>query len=317
LDGNNVVYKRYTLEEIKRKIIGLLQNSATGLSGVEIASATGANRMTITKYLNVLATLGLVKKKKVGSGNVWFVEPGTVDYDYPISYLEVQQEFMNTLLTGDSERARNILIGVINADVELLKILTDVIVPTVNTINELYKRGRLGKTERIFLLSMVEELVDLLKFHIRSDTAAPGVYSLFVAASEDYVCQTKIGKLAFQILGLRSSYVGDVGREIDPFFDIDFQRYVSKFWDNKRGLLIICIYSSEEGASRFLHSAANAIKAKLDAEVRIVFFTTPELENVLRLLTADCVATNLNSLIEWFNQEYPQLSSDTTHVIGR
>ncbi|HKR57694.1 MAG TPA: B12-binding domain-containing protein [Candidatus Nitrosopolaris sp.] len=317
MDGNKIVYRRYTLEEIKRKIISLLQNSTTGLSGVELASATGTNRMTITKYLNVLATLGLIKKKKVGSVNVWFVAPGTVDYDYPISYLEVQQKFMNTLIEGDSERARNILIGVINADVELLKILTDVIVPTVNTINELYKRGRLGKTERIFLLSMVEELLDLLKFHIRSDNPAPGVYSLFVAASEDYVCQTKIGKLAFQILGLKSSYVGDVGREIDPFFDIDFQRYISKFWDNKRGLLIICIYSSEEGASRFLYSAADAVKAKLNAEVRIVFFTTPELENALQSLTSDYVATNLNSLIEWFKQEYPQLSSETTHVIGK
>lgn len=311
------MYRRYTLEEIKRKIISLLQNSTTGLSGVELASLTGTNRMTITKYLNILATLGLIKKKKVGSVNVWFVAPGTVDYDYPISYLEVQQKFMNTLIEGESERARNILIGVINADVELLKILTDVIVPTVNTINELYKRGRLGKTERIFLLSMVEELLDLLKFHIRSDNPAPGVYSLFVAASEDYVCQTKIGKLAFQILGLKSSYVGDVGREIDPFFDIDFQRYISKFWDNKRGLLIICIYSSEEGASRFLYSAVDAVKAKLNAEVRIVFFTTPELENALQSLTTDYVATNLNSLIEWFKQEYPQLSSETTHVIGK
>jgi response regulator of citrate/malate metabolism len=49
------MYRRYTLEEIKRKIIEVLQSAGgTGLSGVELADRVGINRMTITKYLDVM-----------------------------------------------------------------------------------------------------------------------------------------------------------------------------------------------------------------------------------------------------------------------
>ena len=301
------MYRRYTLDEVKRRIIDALQDNSVGLSGVELASTTGINRMTITKYLNILATMRLIKKKRVGSVNVWFVEPGTADYEFPVNYLEVQQKFMNAIVIGDGDQARNILISVINSNIDLLRLLTDILVPTVNTVNELYNRGRLGKTERIYLLNLILELIDLLKFTIQSDNSKRGAYSFFVAASEDRIYHAKIGALALQILGFRTSYIGNVEQHIDPFFDIDFQRYIMKLWDKKKGLLIICIYSSEEGSLRFLYAATQAIKAKLKAEVRIVIFTTQEGRNTIESLGTDYIATDLNSLIEWVEREYHRL----------
>jgi hypothetical protein len=297
------MYRRYTLDEVKRKIINSLQDNATGLSGVELASTTGINRMTLTKYLNILATMRLIKKKRIGSINVWFVEPGMVEYEFPLNYLEIQQKFMNAIMLGDGNQARNILISVINSNIDLLKILTDIVVPTVNTLNELYNRGRLGKTERIHLLNLILELIDLLKFTIQSGRSKRGAYSLFVAASEDRICHAKIGALALQILGFRTLYIGNVEQHIDPFFDIDFQRYIVKLWGNNKGLLIICIYSSEEGSLRFLYSASRVIKAKLKGEVRIVLFTTPELRDPIESLGADYIANDLTSLIEWVERE--------------
>ena len=44
------MYRRYTLDEVRHKIVGLLQGDRAGLSGIEIAEKTGINRMTITKY---------------------------------------------------------------------------------------------------------------------------------------------------------------------------------------------------------------------------------------------------------------------------
>ena len=301
------MYRRYTLDEVKRKIIEALQDNATGLSGVELASTAGINRMTITKYLNILETMRLIKKKKVGSVNVWFVERGTEDYEFPVNYLEVQQKFMNAVVLGDADQARNILINVINSNIELLKMLTDVIVPTLNTVNELYNRGRLGKTERIYLLNLILELIDLLKFSIRPERIKRGGYSLLVAASEDRIYHAKIGALALQIFGFRTSYIGNVEQHIDPFFDIDFQRYIMKLWDNKKGLLIICIYSSGEGSLRFLYAAARAMKAKLKAEFRIVLFASSELRNIIDSLGSDYVANDLNSLVKWVEREYHRL----------
>jgi predicted transcriptional regulator len=298
------MYRRYTLEEVKRKIIDVLQSNGTGLSGVELSNETGINRITITKYLDVLHTIGLIKKKKVGSVNVWFLETGVTDFEFPINYLEVQQKFMNAIMIGDQNQAHRIIINIINTNIEKIRIVTDVILPTVNTLNELYNRGRLGVTERISLLNMISELVDLLKFSIRQDRMKPNAYAISVVGSEDRICHAKIGALALQILGWNSSYIGNVEHYIDPFFDIDFQRYVAKIWNNKKGLMIIFIYSSEEGSLRFLSATIKSIKGKLKAEIKMILLSTPDLLSLSETTGADYVANDIQSLIEWTENQY-------------
>ena len=298
------MYRRYTLEEVKRKIIDVLQSNGMGLSGVELSNETGINRITITKYLDVLHTIGLIKKKKVGSVNVWFLETGVTDFEFPINYLEVQQKFMNAIMIGDQNQAHRIIINVINTNIEKIRIVTDIILPTVNTLNELYNRGRLGVTERISLLNMISELVDLLKFSIRPDRIKPNAHAISVVGSEDRISHAKIGALALQILGWNSSYIGNVEHYIDPFFDIDFQRYVAKIWNNKKGLMIIFIYSSEEGSLRFLSATIKSIKEKLKAEIKMILLSTPELLSLSETAGADYIANDIQSLIEWTENQY-------------
>ena len=298
------MYRRYTLEEVKRKIIDVLQSNGMGLSGVELSNETGINRITITKYLDVLHTIGLIKKKKVGSVNVWFLETGVTDFEFPINYLEVQQKFMSAIMIGDQNQAHRIIINVINTNIEKIRIVTDIILPTVNTLNELYNRGRLGVTERISLLNMISELVDLLKFSIRPDRIKPNAHAISVVGSEDRISHAKIGALALHILGWNSSYIGNVEHYINPFFDIDFQRYVAKIWNNKKGLMIIFIYSSEEGSLRFLSATIKSIKEKLKAEIKMILLSTPELLSLSETAGADYIANDIQSLIEWTENQY-------------
>src|ERR687887_236971 len=281
------MYKRYTLEEVKRKIIYALQNNHTGLSGVELADKTGINRMTITKYLDVLSTIGLIKKKKTGSVNIWFLETGVIDLEFPANFIEVQQKFLDAVLQGDENQSRRIIISIINSNSDHVKILTDIFLPTVNTLNELYNRGRLGKTEQISFLNMILEVINLLKFNIQTEKIKPNAYALFVAGSEDRIPYTAMGTVALQILGWNSSYIGNVEHYIDPFFDIDFQRYITKVWNNKKGLMIICIYSSQESTLRFLFTATKSIKTKLKAHVCTALLTTPQLDAVAEAIGAD------------------------------
>ena len=301
------MYRRYTLDEVKRKIINVLQINKTGLSGIELADKTGINRMTITKYLNVLSTIGLIKKKKLGSVNVWFLEAGAIDFEFPVNYLEVQQKFMNSIMLGDENQLRRIILNVINSDIEPIKILTQVILPTLNTLNDLYSRGRLGKTEQISLLNMILELVDLMKFNVQPVEMKSNAFAIIVAGSEDRIYYAKIGAVSLQILGWNSLYIGNVEQHIDPFFDIDFQRYIMQVWNNKKGLMIICIYASEESSLRFLNAATKSIKAKLKGQVSIVLLATPDLQLVSEAMDADYRAKDLQSLIEWTESEYKKL----------
>jgi len=268
---SEIMYRRYTLEEVKRKIIDVLQSNVTGLSGVEVSNKTGINRMTITKYLDVLYTIGLIKKKKVGSVNVWFLETGVTEFEFPINYLEVQQKFMKAILVGDQNQAYRIIINIINSDVEKIRILTDVV---------------------------------LLKYNIRPDKMKPNAHTISVVGSEDQICYAKIGSVSLQILGWDSSYIGNVEYFIDPFFDIDFQRYVAKMWNNKKGLMIIFIYSSEESSLRFLSATTKSIKEKLKAEIRMVLMSTTELLSLSEIIGADYAAKDVQSLVEWTENQY-------------
>jgi len=59
------LYKRYTIDEISRKVYSELSENYSGLSGVELANRTKVNRMTLAKYLDLMLAKGLVRKKKL------------------------------------------------------------------------------------------------------------------------------------------------------------------------------------------------------------------------------------------------------------
>ena len=298
------MYRRYTLDEIKRKIIDVLQSAGgTGLSGVELADRIGINRMTITKYLDVMHAMGLLKKKKIGNVNIWFVQIGVGDIEFPINYIQVQQKLISSILAGDEDHARRILLSVMNSNVDQVRVMTDVIMPTVNTIGELYSRGRLNKTERTFLLNLMMELIDLIKFNVRPEEQKANAHVICVAGSEDRVHMAKSAAVALLARGWDSSYIGDVGEQIDPFFDIDFQRYLLRLWNNKHGLMLVCIFSSGEGSLRFLSSTTKEMKGRIKGEVYITAVTTQQMQPVAEE-SSDYVAKDLLDLIEWAEREF-------------
>ena len=298
------MYRRYTLDEIKRKIIDVLQSAGgTGLSGVEVADKIGINRMTVTKYLDVMYAMGLLKKKKIGNVNIWFAQIGVADIEFPINYIQVQQKLISSILAGDEDHARRILLSVMNSNVDQVRVLADVILPAVNTIGELYSRGRLNKTERVFLLNLMMELIDLIKFNVRPAEQKAHAQVVCVAGSDDRIHIAKSAAVALLARGWDSSYIGDVGEQIDPFFDIDFQRYLLRTWGSKHGLMLVCIFSSGEGSLRFLSSTAKQMKAKIKGDLRVGALTTQELHPVAQE-SSDYVAKDLLALVEWAEREF-------------
>jgi len=298
------MYRRYTFDEIKHKIIDVLQSAGgTGLSGVELADRIGINRMTVTKYLDVMHAMGLLKKKKIGNVNIWFAQIGVADIDFPINYIQVQQKLISSILAGDEDHARRILLSVMNSSVDQVRVLTDVIVPAVNTIGELYSRGRLNKTERVFLLNLMMELIDLIKFNARPAEQKAHAQVVCVAGSEDKTHMAKTASVAFLAHGWDSIYIGDVGAQIDPFFDIDFQRYLLRVWSSKHGLMLVCIFSSGEGSLRFLSSTAKQLGGKIKGELRIAVVATDEIQHIAQE-SSDYVAKDLLALVEWAEREF-------------
>ncbi|AFS81482.1 transcriptional regulator [Candidatus Nitrosopumilus koreensis AR1] len=55
--------KGYSEEEIREKLISVLDGSESGMSGVEISEKIGINRITMIKYLKIFALEGLLRQK--------------------------------------------------------------------------------------------------------------------------------------------------------------------------------------------------------------------------------------------------------------
>ena len=88
----------YQIDDIKGKLVDVLRDSKTGLSGLEISERLGINRLTMTKYLKVFAAEGLLKQKNIGNVNLWFIEDGTEQYHFPEDLFKIILVFLKSFL---------------------------------------------------------------------------------------------------------------------------------------------------------------------------------------------------------------------------
>ncbi len=296
------MYRRYTIDEIKNKVIETLGNHEEGMTSIELADAIHVNRMTITKYLNILSAIGLIKRKKIGSINIWTIESGVEDIEFPLNYLHLQQRFITSLLGYKKRELSKILLNIIYSDTEVLKILKEIIIPSSNTIKGLYDRGRLGKTELIYLYNLLFDLVILIEIYHKNTEYNKNIHNIFIAGNQDQILNSKILSIASEVSNCDTIYIGNIEQHIDPFFDIDLQRYITKFWQHKKGTKVIFLCCSEEGSLRFLFTVADYTKRKMTENIKIVLFVNSEILDLAKDLKFDFITSNLNSLIIWLEE---------------
>jgi DNA-binding Lrp family transcriptional regulator len=253
------MYKKYDLSDIQKRVIDLLQNN-NPMSSSEISNTLGTNRITVSKYLDILYFQKILNRKRIGSVNFWFLDPGIINLDLKDeNFLEIQQKIIESLINGQKEFTDNIVLSLINRNINMRKIFTDVCFPVLNTILELYNRGKIGKTEKIHLLTNLTDSFRLLRNNIKINSNNNRRFdnSLLVIVSGDDeslpIC------IMIDVLtrrdGLNSTIIGNVENVIDPFFDIDFQRYINKLSKRVKGKTTIIVVSHNETAIRFLHSS--------------------------------------------------------------
>ena len=114
----------YQTEEIKEKLVDLLSNSKTGLSGLEISERLSINRITATKYLNVFAAEGLIKQKNIGNVNLWFIEEGTEKFHFPEDFFKVKSKYFEHLTARKEKLAYNLVRNCFHSTTQPVKIIT-------------------------------------------------------------------------------------------------------------------------------------------------------------------------------------------------
>jgi hypothetical protein len=297
------MYKRYNLSDIQKEVIKLLKNN-NPMSSTEISKKIGTNRITISKYLDILYFQKIISRKKIGSVNFWFLEPGIVNFDLrDENYIDLQQRLLMSLINGEKEILENTILSVINKKIDIKKIIIDICFPVFNTLLELHNRGKIGKTEKIHLMTNLTESVNLLKNGIETNENKMKRNSILVIVSgdDDSIPICNMINIYAKKIRINTTLIGNVEKYIDPFFDIDFQKFINKLFNKHKEIIFICIISYNEISIKFLYLTLTDNKFK--EKVHILIFSNSNTKEKVEKSLKENIITDISTLIETIEKE--------------
>jgi hypothetical protein len=297
------MYKRYNLSDIQKEVIKLLQDN-NPMSSTEISKKIGTNRITISKYLDILYFQKIINRKKIGSVNFWFLKPGIINFDLSDeNHLDLQQKLIMSLINGEKEMSENFILSIINKRVDLKKIILDICFPVLNTLFELHNRGKIGKTEKIHLMTNLIESINLLKncSVINENNRKRDSLLVIVSGDDDSIPICNMINIYAKKIRINSTIIGNIEKYIDPFFDIDFLRYINKLFNKNKEKIYVCIISYNEMSIKFLHSTLSGYELK--EKVQTIIFSTKTIKEKFENKFKENIISDIAKLIETIEKE--------------
>lgn len=224
--------------------------------------------------------------------------------EFPLNTHNLQQKFLDCLIQGNESQAIIIISNLLFSTISKERILFDIILPTLNILNDMYNRGKISESEKLLISTTALDLVLMTKFVSTIDTPKLKAYSIVVCGSEEATYHARIASVILHLIGWHSLYLGNVENKIDPFFDIDIQRLITKKLKNINGLSAVMIFSFNANTLKFLSNTIKALRKKVENDLRIAIFTNSDLLQVSQEMDVDYSTTDLKSLIDWAKDEY-------------
>ena len=150
--------KGYSSEQIRQKLILILDGAVSGMSGVEISEKMGISRITMTKYLRIFAAEGLLRQKNIGNVNLWFLEPGQESFTFPDDYFKIPAQYIEYLIKGDESRVYSLIRNCLHSGGLANRLILEVIFPSIDHVEQLYDDAKIGTSEKHFLETIISKV---------------------------------------------------------------------------------------------------------------------------------------------------------------
>jgi hypothetical protein len=224
--------------------------------------------------------------------------------EFPLNVRNLQQKFLECLIQGNESQAIIIISNLLYSTISKERILFDIILPTLNILNDMYYRGKISESEKILISTSAVDLVLMTKFVSTLDTPKLKAFSIVVSGSEEANYFARIASVILYLMGWNSLYLGNVENKIDPFFDIDIQRLVTKKLKSINGVSVVMIFSFNANTLKFLSNTIKVLRNKVENVLRIAIFTNSDLLQESQDMDVDYCTTDLKALIDWTKEEY-------------
>lgn len=286
--------KGYQTQDLKQKLVEVLSNSKTGLSGVEISQKLGINRVTMSKYLNVFASEGMLRQKNIGNVNLWFIEEGTEQFEFPDDYFHVKTKYLELLTSINEQKVYNLIRNCIHSNANTTKLMTEVILPAVESVQELFAQGKISKSEKKLLGQIISSSIQML--NLITAEINPRKNVIIISADSKSALIAESASASFHSEGWNVSSLGDMSDAIDEIFDLDLQQFLGKVWTKKNGVMIIVIFSETDEGLKFFAQAVNSVKGKFGKNLNLVLCSKIKKNTLAK---ADLIADNLETVLQW------------------
>ena len=284
----------YQTEEIKEKLVDLLTNSKIGLSGLEISERLEINRITTTKYLNIFAAEGLIKQKNIGNVNLWFIEAGTEKFHFPEDFFKVKTKYVEYLTARKEQQAYNIVRNSFHSTTQPVKIITEIIVPAIESTYGIFDQGKIGKSELNLLEKIISNSIQIIKLENFDIDTKKNV--ILISADHQSTLLSEAASASFRTDGWQVYSLGDMSASIDVLFDLDLQKLLTKIWKPGAGMMVIVVFSSTSESMKFFAESVNSIKAKSRRNLYLTICGDMEKNAGIK---ADLIEEDIQAILQW------------------
>ena len=288
--------KGYRVEEIREKLISVLKDSDSGISGIEISKKINVSRITMTKYLKVFAAEGLLRQKNIGNVTLWFLEPGQESFDFPDDYFKITSRYLELLVKGNEEEIYSLIRNCLNSGALVNRMIIEVIYPAIDHIRELFDSGKIGTAEQNLLRNIISKSLSI--FNQISVVLDSKKNVVVIAADPESILISESASASYHSDGWNVSHLGDMSYAIDVLFDLDFQKLVSKIWKQKPGILLVVVFSQTSEGLSFFADSINPNKEKSGKQIKLALCGKVSKKTKI---DSDLLSDDFGDILQWSN----------------
>ena len=286
--------KGYSTEEIREKIISILDDSISGMSGVEISKKVGINRITMSKYLKVFAAEGLLRQKNIGNIILWFLEPGQESFNFPDDYFKVVPQYLDYLVKGTEDQVYSLIRNCMYSGGTVNRLVLEVIFPSIDHIKKLFDDGKIGTSEQNLLMNTISKSLQIFnQIQVVSD---PKKNIVVIAAESQSRLYSEAASAVYHSDGWKVSHLGDMSSSINVLFDLDLQKLIGKIWKQKSGILIITVFSQTDEGLSFFADSINSIKEKSGKQMKLILCGKVSKKTKIQ---SDLTSEKIGDILQW------------------
>ena len=295
--------KGYDESEIKTRLIDLLKNSKIGMSVIEISENLGINRITMAKYLDIFAAEGIIQQRNVGNTHLWLVEDGIEKLQFPDDYFKVQEKYLDFLNNAFGRSALGLIRNCMNSEANSVTLITEVILPTIKSVKDLFAEGKIGTSEQNLLFEIILDSIKII--NLQNLIPEPQKNIVVFSSDIDSILISEATSAAFHARNWKVSSLGNMSSTMDVLFDLDLKKLLTKIWKGKEGIMIIVVCSSSEESLKFFSEAFQSVKGKNQKNLNLILNAKIGKKIDVK---ADLITDDLDEIIQWAETAYENAS---------